>query len=49
MKKYILFIMFISLFIYGCDDDDNNKGNIDPVTNVECTPFIGSVTLTWTN
>ena len=29
MKKYILFIMFISLFIYGCDDDDNNKGNID--------------------
>ncbi|MBC8618633.1 DUF4959 domain-containing protein [Parabacteroides faecis] len=49
MKKYILFIMFISLFIYGCDDDDNNKGNIDPVTNVECTPFIGSVTLNWTN
>lgn len=49
MKKYILFIMFISLFIYGCDDDDKNKGNIDPVSNVECTPFIGSVTLNWTN
>lgn len=49
MKKYILFIMFISLFMYGCDDDDNNKGNIAPVSNVECTPFIGSVTLNWTN
>lgn len=48
MKKYILLMMFISLFMYSCDDDDS-KGNIDPVSNVECTPFIGSVTLSWTN
>lgn len=49
MKKYILLVMFISLFIYACDDDDNNKGHIDPVSNVECIPFIGSVTLNWVN
>lgn len=47
MKKYILFIMFISLFLYSCDDDE--KGSISPVSNVSCAPFIGSVTLTWTN
>ena len=49
MKKYILLVMFISLFIYACDNDDNNKGHIDPVSNVECIPFIGSVTLNWMN
>lgn len=47
MKKYILFIMFISLFMYSCNDDDQ-KGNMEPVSNVECTPFIGSVILNWT-
>ena len=40
MKNYILLVMFISLFIYACDNDDNNKGHIDPVSSVECIPFI---------
>ena len=50
MKKYILFLIFVPfLIINGCDDNEEVMGGIDPVSNVECIPFIGSVTLNWTN
>ena len=49
MKKSILLIMFISLFMFACEDNEDNKGTIEPVANVACTPFIGSVTLSWTD
>lgn len=50
MRKYILFLIFVPfLIINGCDDNEEVMGGIDPVSNVECIPFIGSVTLNWTN
>lgn len=48
MKKYILFLMFIPLLLVSCDKEKEN-GSIEPVSNVNATPFIGAVILNWTN
>lgn len=47
MKKHILFLTALLAFASACNDDDTKGGSLAPVTDVECTPFIGSVGLTW--
>lgn len=49
MKKHILYLMGILSFLFACSDDEDVKGGMEPVTEVECTPFIGSVAMKWKN
>jgi hypothetical protein len=49
MKKYILYLIGILSFLFACGDDEDVKGGMEPVTEVECTPFIGSVAMKWKN
>ncbi len=48
MKKYILFLTGLLFLASACNDDDV-KGVIEPVTEVECSPFVGSVQMKWKN
>jgi hypothetical protein len=48
MKNSNIIIAILSiLFIVSCNNNDN-VGEIKPVTNATATPFIGSVKLSWT-
>ncbi len=49
MKKHILYLMGILSFLFACSDDEDVNGGMEPVTEVECTPFIGSVAMKWKN
>lgn len=49
MKKYILLILLALFYAYSCDNNDDEKGSIEAVTDVTCSSFIGSVTLNWKN
>lgn len=49
MKKHILYLISILSFLFACSDDEDAKGGMEPVTEVECTPFIGSVAMKWKN
>ncbi len=43
----LLAIFILLLGITSCNDDNNNGEPIDPITDVEVTPFYGSVILSW--
>lgn len=50
MKKHIIFLTLVALLVCSCrDDDDQQKGAIDPISNPMLTPYYGSVILNWTN
>lgn len=49
MRQYILLSALVaSMSLCSCSDDGNNApGAMEPVSGVECTPFIGSVIVQW--
>ncbi len=47
MKKHVLYFAGILLLLSACSG--RTDVTIDPVTEVECTPFIGSVVMKWRN
>lgn len=49
MKKYILFLTSLLFVLSSCHDDKDTPGSLDSITDVESTPFIGSVVMTWKN
>lgn len=49
MKKYILFLTSLMFVLSSCHDDKDAPGSINCVTEAGCTPFIGSVVMTWKN
>ena len=48
MKFRIQLIALLALLLMGCNDEGSSIRDDFAVGNVECTPFIGSVTLNWT-
>ncbi len=51
MKRllYILMMLILCAYITACENDDNGGGSISQVTDVQVTPYFGSVILNWTN
>ena len=43
MKKHILFLIFISFGVWGCDDAHENLISLEPIRNAQCEPFVASV------
>lgn len=47
MKKYMLFLMGLLVCATACKEDETQGGSMAPVTEVECSSFIGSVNMKW--
>lgn len=47
MKKHILFLIFISFGVWGCDDAHENLISLEPIRNAQCEPFVASVIFSW--